>query len=142
MASFTHAARTEASVEAAWAALQRGATWEGIGGVGNVTEVTHRGDDLSGFSFSVVLAGRPHPGVARVRRSEAPGLMEIGITSKDIEGAILTRLTADDGGTLVTVTLTAQPRTMLVRLAFGAISAAIQNGLPRQVEEFAARIAG
>lgn len=140
MTSFTHSARTGADIEAAWASLQRGETWVGIGGVGNISGVTHTGESLKSFNFSVVLAGRPHPGTALVKRSQRPDLMEIAIASKDLEGTILTKLTPADDGTAITVTLTVLPKSMLVRLAFGAISAAIQNGLPRQVEDFAARI--
>lgn len=140
MSSFTHSAFTTASPPAAWSVLQSGQTWVGIGGVEDVTDVIHTGETLRSFTFSVAIGGRPHPGSARVTRSEAPHLMEIKITSRDLEGSILTRLTPDDDGTLITVTLTVHPRTMLVRLAFGAVAAAIQNGLPRQVEQFAAKL--
>lgn len=140
MSSFTHSARTNANPPAAWATLQSGQTWVGIGGVQDITDVVHTGEALRSFGFSVIIAGRPHRGSARVTRSEAPHLMEIEITSRDLEGSILTRLIPDGDGTLITVTLTIRPRTMLVRLAFGAVAAAIQNGLPRQVEQFAAKL--
>lgn len=140
MSSFSHSARTNTTPSAAWTALQSGQTWVGIGGVEDITNVIHAGDALRSFAFSVTIAGRPHPGSARVTRSEAPHLMEIAITSRDLEGAILTRLTPDGDGTMLTITLTVRPRTILVQLAFGAVAASIQNGLPRQVEQFAARL--
>lgn len=142
VSSFTHSTTTTADLATTWAALQQGATWEGLGGVEEVRNIVHAGDALRSFSFTAHAAGRDHPGEAMVRKSHAPELLVLDIATRDLGGSITTRLSPVDDGTQITVTITLEPKSMLVRLAFGAVQASVQNGMPRQVEEFATRIGG
>ena len=141
MTSFTHTTTTKADLATTWAALQRGETWEGLGGVQEVRNVVHDHDALRSFSFTAHAAGRDHPGEALVRKSQEPDLLVLDISTRDLGGSITARLAAVDGGTQITVSIGMQPKSMLVRLAFGAVQASVQNGMPRQVEAFAERIA-
>ena len=141
MSSFTHSTTTTADLATTWAALQQGSTWEGLGGVEEVRNVVHDGDALRSFSFTAHAAGRDHPGEAMVRKSQEPDLLVLEISTRDLGGTITTRLAAIEEGTQITVTIAMQPKSMLVRLAFGAVQASVQNGMPRQVEAFAQRIA-
>ncbi len=140
MSAFSHTAVTSADPATTWAALQRGATWEGLGGVREVRNVVHDGQLLQSFSFTAHAAGRDHPGEAVVRESHAPESFVLDISTRDLQGTITTRLASAEDGTQITVTISMEPRSMLVRLAFGAVQASVRNGMPQQVEAFADRI--
>ncbi len=140
--SFNAAAESPTSIEDAWSALQRAATWEGIAGVDDVTDPTHDADDqLLGFGFAATVSGLRYPGQAAVASTSPPNEMRLELTTSEMSATIDVRLTASGETTRVQVELTVKSSSFLAGMFFPSIAAAIGRGLLTAVEDFANRLA-
>lgn len=138
--SFTHTAKVFAPVEEVWRALDRPETWEHIGGVDRVfqPDIDHEGR-LRGFAFEVVAAGKRYIGRATPLDREHQRLMGWHVDTEEIMGETSVVLASADGFTSITVTLEVESKGLLSTMFFPVIASTIGGGLPRSVDEFAAR---
>jgi hypothetical protein len=122
-------------VAARWNVLQDPSTWASIGGVDEVTDVSHVGENLARFSLAATVAGNRYPGQATVTSSEPPSSMSVEITTRDLIGLIDVRI-----GAHLDVTLHTRSRSLLTGMMFPMIAAAIGQGLPERVDALARKL--
>jgi carbon monoxide dehydrogenase subunit G len=136
-----HSTTVEATTDEVWVALQDAATWEGIAGIRGVHDVRHTDDGLlDGFAFHTEVAGMRFDGTARVVRRTPPEAMTLDLDSKDLGARLAVRLKPADSVTTIVVGAELEARSMLVKMASGAVEGAVRKGLPREVEAFAGRL--
>ena len=124
---------------AIWTALQAAETWVGFGLMDAVTgAVVHEGRLVS-FDWTATAGGSRHRGTATVGESIPGEHMVLELDSSEIAGTITVTLVPDGDTTAMTVTLTARSRGLLAGMFWGVVSDALERGLPRQVDQFAAR---
>lgn len=140
--TFSHQARTDATPEEVWRALDRAETWEAIGGVDRVfdPEVDDRGR-LMGFSFETVTAGKRYLGVATPHERIEGELMAWNIQNSEVTGTTSVQIESSGEETMVSVTLVVKSAGLLSSMFFPVIAMAIGRGLPEAVDEFAERLA-
>lgn len=139
--TFTHMATTGAPAHEVWAALDRPATWEGIGGVDRVYDPVIDDDGrLRGFSFATRAAGRQYIGTATPHERVEGEKIAWRIESSDVRGVTTVELQPAKDGTSITVRLQVQGASLLSSMFFPVIAGAIGSGLPRAVEQFAASL--
>jgi carbon monoxide dehydrogenase subunit G len=139
--TFIHEASTDAPIEAVWAKLDQPDTWESIGGVDRVFDpnVDDQGR-LIGFSFDTVAAGRKYVGKATPNERVEGKLMAWNVHNSEVRGVTTVILDPTATGTVVTVVLEVESVGLLSSMIFPIIAGTIGSGLPRSVEEFAARL--
>ncbi len=136
-----HSTSVDAPPEQVWVALQDAATWEGIAGIRGVRDVRHTDDgSLDGFAFHTEVAGMRFDGIARVVRRTPPEAMTLDLDSKDLGARLAVRLKPAEASTTIVVGAELEAKTMLVKMASGAVENAVRKGLPREVEAFAGRL--
>jgi len=141
-ATFTHQAIANATAEAVWDSLQDAETWANIGPVENVSdpEIDEYGQ-LESFRWSTTVAMRNYPGTAEVSEVEPGERMTLELDARELAGSLEAHIEPNgDGGTVVTVTLEVVSRGTLSTLFFPVVSEVIANGLPAQVDRFAASL--
>jgi carbon monoxide dehydrogenase subunit G len=140
--TFTHQARTNASVDEVWEALDQPRTWEAIGGVDRIVDprIDEKGR-LMGFSFETIAAGRRYVGEATPHERVEGETMAWAIRNQEIRGVTRVDLESGEGGTAITVTLQVESAGLLASMFFPVIATAIGHGLPRSVDTFAASLA-
>lgn len=137
---FTHTATAEAPADVVFAALDEPETWEQIGGVDRVTDyVVDTEGRLQGFSFEVRAAGRNYLGSATPHERIDGELMVWNVDAPEVRGTTTVALRPVEASTEVTVTLEVESKGLLATMFFPVVAAAIGSGLPRSVDEFAAR---
>ena len=126
-----------------WNTLQRAETWADIGPVERVWDPVNDADGhLESYQWSATVAGQEYVGSAKTRASEPGALMQLELDGGEVAGVLTTKLTAVTASTTdVEVVLEVSSRGTLSAMFFPIISNAINQGLPGQVEDFAARIA-
>ncbi|MDP3984013.1 MAG: SRPBCC family protein, partial [Acidimicrobiia bacterium] len=124
--SFTHQALTPVAPTDVWRSLQRPETWGAIGGVKRIGSATYDNEgDLTGYQFTVEIAGTEHAGTA-TRISHAPDrTMVMAIDSGQLSGAIGFELTPTESGTRVTVDMRMSPNGFLASIMFPIIAKAV-----------------
>jgi hypothetical protein len=142
-AEFSHATKTESSLDHAWRQLQKPETWEAIPGVDTVFDARHSPDGaLMGYRFVATAGGNLYEGVAEVREADAPTKMLLSIDSGEIAGSIRTELAAlGDAQIQITVAVRLASKGFLSGIFFPILSRVVENGLPDSVEDFAGRLA-
>ena len=95
---------------------------------------------LRGFSFESVAAGKNYLGRAIPAGREPEKMLAWDIETSEVRGRIVVSLVAADEGTRVDVTLRMESVGVLSSVFFPVIAAAIKDGFPRSVEEFAAHL--
>lgn len=141
-ATFTHQVTAHAPVDAVWNSLQDAKTWANIGPVENIaeSEIDEDGQLLS-FKWSTSVAMKRYPGTAEVVASDPQERMVLDLDAREVAGSLETQLAPNgDGTTIVTVTLEVISRGTMSTLFFPMVSETIANGLPAQVERFAASL--
>lgn len=123
-----------------WAALQTAATWEGIAGIRGVHDVRHDGELLEAFAFHIDVAGMRFDGEATVASRRPSEAMTLRLESRDLGARLAVRLAPNGDRTTLAVGAELQPRSMLVKMAFGSVERSVRNGIPREVEAFATRL--
>jgi uncharacterized protein YndB with AHSA1/START domain len=135
--TFSHTTTVDASPAEVWTALQRAETWKNIGPIEEVWAATHDDDgSLTGYRWSAHAAGRTWRGRARTTDSEREKRLRLVLDSPEIHGAISVDI---DGGE-ITVSMEAAPKGLLATMFWGTVRAALERGLPAQVEAFAAAL--
>lgn len=138
----THATSVDAPMDVVWTALQEAGTWEGIAGIRGVHDVRHADGLLEGFAFHTEVGGMRFDGQATVARRQPPESLTLHLDSKDLGARLAVRLKPDGPATKLVVGAELEPRTLLVRMAFGAVEGSVRRGLPRETEAFAERLSG
>lgn len=129
------------TLDAAWAGLQRPATWATIAGISEITNpVFDEGGNLTAYLFTAAVAGKDYAGKADVRLSSRPTDMVVSISTSEISGQIAANLVPSVDGVRVTINLDLQTRGLLSGMMFPLIANAVRTGLPDQVEQFASRL--
>jgi hypothetical protein len=137
--TFSHTTHASTPAMTIWTALQAAETWVGFGLMDAVTvPVVHEGRLVS-FDWTATAAGSRHRGTATVGESIPGEHMVLELDSSEIAGTITVTLVPDGNATVMTVTLAARSRGLLAGMFWGVVSDALERGLPRQVDQFAAR---
>lgn len=123
---------------AIWTAMQEAETWVGFGLMDAITDPVVRDGRLASFHWTATAAGSHHRGTATVGESIPGERMMLALDSSEIAGTITVTLVPEGEGTAMTVTLTARSRSLLAGMFWGVVSDALERGLPRQVDRFAA----
>lgn len=144
MPSETFAAVAVAAVprDAAWRALQRSETWEGIAGVEDIRDAQHTPTgELHGFSFAVLVGGKAYQGTARVAAAIPTEHLRLDLDTTEVTATVDVHLRDANGGTEIRIELEARARSFLAGMFFSTIAATIGRGLPTATEDFARRLA-
>ncbi len=116
-------------------------SWESIPGVDRILEsVVDQEDQLQGFSFESLAAGKRYLGRAIPAGREPEKMMAWDIETSEVRGRIIVSLAGAGEGTRVDVTLRMESVGVLSSVFFPVIAAAIEDGFPRSVDEFAAHL--
>ena len=138
-ASFSHTADAATSPEDVWERLQTVQPWANIGPIDEVWDPTHDGAALRGYRWSATVGPTKYKGTATVVESTEPERMSLDLDAREMAGQLIAEISSNgSGGCQITVTLDIESRGMLSTLFFPVVSEAVKNGLPRQVEQFAA----
>ncbi len=140
-ASFSHTVDASGTPEIVWDRLQEVDSWANIGPIDEVWDPTHDGHSLQSYRWSATVGPTKYKGSAKVIESSRPRRMRLALDAREMVGELTTDISANgDGATRITVTLAVESRGMLSTLFFPVVSEAVGNGLPRQVEAFAASL--
>jgi hypothetical protein len=136
--SFHESAFADAVIAIVWGALNDPQSWESVPGVDRILEsmVDHDGQ-LQGFSFESVAAGKKYLGRAIPAGREIEKMMAWDIETSEIRGRIVVGLHEADPGTRVDVSLRMESVGVLSSVFFPVIAAAIGDGFPKTVQDFA-----
>ena len=140
MARMHHPVEIAANVEQVWLQLQQAETWNGLSGIANITNVVGANTALSSFDFTATVAGTPRPGTAVVKRADVNEHLDVHIEQKDMALRIVMNLEGSETGTKLLIGLEAEPKSFMVRLAWGAIIASVETGFPAEAESFGKRM--
>ena len=139
--SFQHSTIAHAQTPRVWGALNEPRSWESISGVDRILDsVVDQEGQLQGFSFESVAAGKKYVGKAIPAGREPEKMMAWDIETSEVRGRIIVSLAGVDEGTRVDVTLRMESVGVLSAVFFPVIGAAIEDGFPRSVEQFAAQL--
>ncbi len=137
--TFTHETTTSAPIDEVWEALDRPQTWESIGGIDRVYDPVVDGDGrLQGFSFDTRAGGKTYIGTATPHERIEGRKMAWQVENSEVSGVTSVELEPGNGRTRIAVRLEVRSAGLLSSMFFPIIAAAIGNGLPRAVDDFAA----
>lgn len=140
-ARFTHSADAARPPDVVWARLQAAETWANIGPVDEVWDPVHENGELRSYRWSATVGPTKYKGTARVVETNPPVRMRLELDAREMAGELEAVVVANgDGATRITVTLAVESRGMLSTLFFPVVSEAVGNGLPAQVDGFAASL--
>ena len=136
--TFHQSAIADALIDRVWEALNDPKSWESVPGVDRILEslVDHEGQ-LQGFSFESIAAGKKYLGRAIPAGREHEKMMAWDIDTSEIRGRIIVDLHGADPGTRVDVSLRMESVGVLSSVFFPVIAAAIGEGFPKTVQDFA-----
>jgi len=137
--TFAHTVRVAATPVAIWSALQDAETWLSLGMMDSVTDSVVRDGRLASFAWTALAAGTRHKGSALTTGCVEGERMVLALDSSELAGELGVTLVPAEGGTAMTVSLTARSRGILAGMFWGVVSDALQQGLVTQVDGFAAR---
>jgi hypothetical protein len=125
-------------VDRVWERLQHAATWAGIGPIDSVWDATVDRGRLASFRWAAIAAGRSWEGGARTIRAVPGELMELALSSPEIQGSITCALAATgQTSCTATITLEAEASGLLASLFWGTVDGAIRSNFAGHVEAFA-----
>ncbi len=134
-----YAVHLSAAPRLVWDRLQLAATWETLGPVNRVWDAAHDAEGvLRSYRWSATVGPQRIEGTATTRTAQPPEAFELELDASGITGVLSTHLAANRSGTLLTVGLQLRPTAWLSTAFFPFVSRAITDGLPAQVEDFAA----
>ena len=136
--TFLHRVVAEAAPDQVWQGLQKPESWGRIGGVRDVGQATFDASgDITGYRFSVPVAGKVHLGTAS-RSAITPGRrVAMLIETDQLGGQIDVELEPWEDKTAVTVTMTVHSKGFMASMLFPVITGAIASGFNDEVERFA-----
>lgn len=135
--TFTSTAEAAAPADRVWASLQRAETWSGLGLIDEVSDAVVEDGSLKSFRWATTVAGRRYPGTAAVIESTSNDTMAIELSTSEVAGLLEVFLKEVDGGTGITVTMTARSKGWLAGAFWGVIADALRSGLADSVSRFA-----
>lgn len=135
-----HYVEIDAPVHEVWVQLQDANTWNGLSGISNVTNVAMNEGTLMGFDFSAMIAGSARPGKAVVKRTHADKHLAVAVEHNDMDLRIVMGLEPIETGTKLGIGLEAEPKSFMVKMAWGAIIDGVERGFLGEVESFARRM--
>jgi|GEM_PF-6619905 hypothetical protein len=141
MARTQHNVQVSATPEQVWAQLQKADIWSGLSGISAIKNATHTGDLLTGFDFSVTIAGTARPGRAEATKQVVNERMDLGVNQRDLDLHLSVRLEGATSATQLSVVLQAEPKSFMLKMAWGVVVGVVEAGFPGEVEEFGKRIA-
>lgn len=131
---FSHTAPVTVARDRVWEALQEAETWSNIGPIEEVWDSEHGEDGtLTSYRWSARAAGRTWTGTATTAETMPNKRMRLHLVSPEIVGAVTVELHDHR----ITVSMEASPNGMLATMFWGAVTGALERGLPQQVERFA-----
>ena len=140
-ATFTHSVSTQATVDAAWAALQEPQTWSNIGPVASVSDPEYAADGtLTNFLWIADIGGKAYKGTAETTAYNKPDRFELTMDTSEIAGDVVATIDAANPGCTVTVTITFRTKGMLSAMFFPTIRQALATGFPQQIEDLVSGI--
>ncbi|MBI5158266.1 MAG: hypothetical protein HZA58_09715 [Acidimicrobiia bacterium] len=137
--TFSHTASASAPAATIWDSLQDAETWVGFGLMDAVTNPVVHDGRLVSFDWTATAAGSRHRGTATVGASVPGEHMVLELDSSEIAATSTVTLLSEADTSAITVTLAARSRGLLAGMFWGVVSDALERGLPRQVDQFAAR---
>jgi hypothetical protein len=139
-ASFTHRVTIERPADHVWRRLQEAETWAAIGPIERVWDAKHdTAGGLIRFRWAAMVGPRNYNGTAAVVAKEELRHMQLALDGGEVAGTLVASLDQDgSAATSLEVTLSVMPRGALAIMFFPIVAQAIGNGLPAQVERFAA----
>ena len=142
-ATFHHTATIDAPKEEVWDGLQDPDIWNAIGPVQKVWDPTFNDGVLTGFLWSTQLGGASYQGTGTATVQDRPDQYQLVLDTSEMAGTITVDLTSTNGGgTEINVAVEVRSKGFLTAVFFPMVSKAIGDGLPDQVEEMAAQLAG
>lgn len=114
-------------------------TWASISGIDRVREPKFQDGRLIGFAFDTNVAGRAYAGIATPASRVEGESISWRIQNSEIKGVVGVELTPVDQKTEIGVALHVESNGMMSRMFFPVIANVVGNGLPKTVDEFAAR---
>ena len=136
--TFQQSAIAQARIASVWGALNDPKSWESIPGVDRIVDpVIDPEGQLQGFSFESEAAGRRYLGSATPAGREPEKMMAWDIETSEVRGQIVVILGAADPGTRVEVNLRMDSVSALSTIFFPVIAAAVGDGFPKAVVDFA-----
>jgi carbon monoxide dehydrogenase subunit G len=139
VASFHHTAIVDAPIESVWQRLQSEETWALLGPVERIWDAVHDpSGELVAYQWSAVVGPTTYRGSGRVSASDAPHRMALELDSSEVTGELTARLSSNGAGTTLDVSLDIASKGVLAGMFFPIVAAAVGNGLPEQVDGFAA----
>ena len=137
--SISHSVPLNASIDDAWAKLQLGDTWAGIGPISYVSNPKHTADGtLDSFEWGANVGGKVYKGTATTVEATEPTRFVLDMDTSEIVGHVTTVLTETGDTCDVTVSIDLTTKGMLSAMFFPAIKGALNSGFPQQVEDLAA----
>ena len=140
MARTQHNVQVSATLEQAWAQLQKADIWSGLSGISAIKNATHTSDLLTGFDFSVTIAGTGRPGRAEATKQVVNERMDLGVNQRDLDLHLSVRLEGATSATQMSVVLQAEPKSFMLKMAWGVVVGVVEAGFPGEVEKFGKRI--
>lgn len=138
--TYSHRARTTASPEAVWEALQDPDTWATVAGVDGTSNRSNANGQLSAFDFSTSIGGMTYRGSARVAEAIPGRSMTLSIRSNELTGTVEVAFGDTDQGTELDVSMRISPNGLVGAMVFPVISSALRSGFPESVERLAASL--
>jgi hypothetical protein len=140
-ATFSHTVAVDATVDAAWAALQDPDTWANIGPVSAVSNPAYRDDGtLASFDWIADIGGKKYDGAATGGEYDLNERFTMVLETSEIAGDVIATIAEGNPHIDVTVEITFRTKGMLSAMFFPAIKQALSSGFPQQVEDIAAAI--
>lgn len=122
-----------------WATMDDPNTWGGISGIDRVHDPRFAEGKLVGFEFDTEVAGKAYRGTAAPDVRDEGRAIAWRIENSEIRGRVSVQLSAVANQTEITVDLDVESKGMMSRMFFPVIAGVVGSGLPRTVDEFAAR---
>jgi len=140
-ATFTHTVSTSATVDEAWASLQKPTTWSNIGPVASVADPEYAEDGtLIRFNWVADIGGKTYDGVATTTSYTKPNRYELTMDTSEIAGDVVATLEPETPGSRVTIAITFRTKGILSAMFFPAIKQALATGFPQQIEDLVAAV--
>lgn len=142
-ATFQKAVTIDSSPEEVWDGLQNPDVWSSIGPVQKLWDPVIEDGVLTGFQWSTDIGGVVYEGTGTATIRDRPEQYRLVLDTSEMAGEITVDLSeGNSGATLVDVTLELRSKGLLSSMFFPIVSKAVGEGLPDQVEEMAAQLAG
>lgn len=140
-ATFQHRTTIDAPQDQIWDGLQDPDVWTSIGPVQNVWDPHFEGGVLSQFQWSTDIGGIVYEGTGTASIQERPDRYQLMLDMSEMAAIITVDLAGGNlASTEVAITVELRSKGLLATMFFPAVSRAIGDALPSQVDAVAARL--